>query len=263
MIKWLLFIFLLLFLLPVSASDTNAQAGCLTGQGATGLISAPTISGFGSTTGVCNQDPSSAFKPYKIPTYDSLKSLYYTQSKALKEPPITSLPATIADQTIYFVTGNLTINSNPTGGGTAVIFVEGNLDISQNLTYGTVTTGLVFIVQGNVYISSSVSRIDAIIISSGTIYTAADPTTCNHKFPVSTTSPLVINGSLISIYKDRDQAQTCTSNTPPSSCPIIEFCRTLSAGNIQASEQINHQVKYLVLLRNILSDTLQRWSEVQ
>ncbi len=60
-----------------------------------------------------------------------------------------------------------------------------------------------------------------------------------------TAQQLVINGSLISLNAD----------TP------IQFKRNL-ADNISAAEKINHEVKYLVLLRNLFSDTLERWSEV-
>lgn len=264
---------ILLFFLPSSGQKVKAQAGCQTGQGATGLISAPSITGFGNNiggVGVCNQDPSSAFVTQKIPTYEKLKSRYFTQVKQTSS--VTKHAPLIGDKTqadliflsgsdhVYYIQkttpydGNLTISANMAG-TTALVIVDGNLNINSNLCYSTTcpagtphpTSGIVFVVRGNVYISPSVTRIDAIIISEGSIYTAASSSDllCNKNTVLS--DPLVINGSLISLEVQK---------------PIV-FCRTLRTGNTAPSEQINHQVKYLVILRNLLSDTWQRWSEIQ
>ncbi len=147
--------------------------------------------------------------------------------------------------------GNLTLSAAIPGNRIGVIFVAGNLIINPSSgTVGTTQDGLVFVVKGDVFISPSTTRIDAVIISSGRIYTAASSgSTCSSSAPVLTTSPLIINGSLVSI------------NQEPAEQTPIKFCRTL-ANNTQAAEQINAQPKYLVILRNMLSDTLQRWSEI-
>ena len=213
---------------------------------ATGLISTPSLGTgtkfYTSPEGKCIVSEETIFVPFKIPTYDDLKSQYYTQSKATKST-ISTLPLTIADQTIYFVNGDLNISSSPTAGGTAVVFVEGNLFINANITYGTAQTGLVFVVRGDVNIAQSVTGVNAVIISGGIICTAFDGAFC----PAGnvTTSQLVINGSFISL----DSAKP------------IRFRRTLT-DNTAAAEVINHQVKYLVILRNLFSETVQKWSEV-
>lgn len=227
-----------------------------------GLVSAPQITGFTTSTGVCNQDPSSAFAPYKIPTYDDLKSLYYTQSKALKEDTPASTYAltptnfTVVDQTVYQTknngsSGDLAISGNfSTSNATTVVFVDRDLSITGDFIYGNPNSGLVFVVKGNVNIKETVNRIDAIIISSGFIFTAYQPTDTSPcdlaPSNLRRTDQLVINGSLISL-----------DSTKP-----IKFCRTLTAGNSIPAEKIVHQVKYLVILRNLLSDTWQRWSEI-
>lgn len=289
----LILLFTFYFLVP----DTKATGECLIPtidpniEG--GLISAPSISGFSTGGGVCNQDPSSAFASYAFENkfnYLALKSLYYTQAKQIssvtKHSPLigdktqADIPMTAGTDHLYYIQktspfstdGNLNLSANMSG-STSIVFVDGNLIINTNYCYSTTCplgvgvvnplTGIVFIVQGDVYIDPAVNRIDAIIISAGKIYTAATyPSTCDHNLPVST-NQLVINGSLISIYKDSKQVPICSPTPYPAGCPMIEFCRTLSAGNTAPSELINHQVKYLVLLRNILSDTLQRWSEIQ
>ena len=259
---------LVILAFPYSLPSTNAQtAAVCPGKNATGLLSAPNISGFGTSSGACNQDPSSAFAPYKIPTYDDLKSLYYTQSKSNKTPisgaaDQSNLSATI--DTVYSITGDLDISGNPPPGtnGTFVVFVGGNLNIrAGKFTYGNENSGIVFIVKGNVYIAYSVTQIDAVIISSGTIYTASPLTSSSCAKNAVTTSQLTINGSLISMYQDSPQATTCSVDPVKAGCPNIVFCRSLAI-NDRPSELINHQVKYLVILRNLMSDTLQRWSEI-
>lgn len=151
---------------------------------------------------------------------------------------------------IYNLTDNLTINgsfSTNSLNKSAVVFINKNLNIDSNITTTNDNSGLVFVVKGNVNINPSVDRIDAVIISEGLIYTAGADCTSNSV----TTSPLTINGSLVS-----------TNQT--SASEAIKFCRTLSGtqNTTTAAEKINHQVKYLPLLRNLFSYTYQKWSEV-
>lgn len=241
-------IIIFLILLPNSSSKTIATGPCdyVSGRiNATDLITALADSeGFGTKSGACVINTNDAvFKIDNIPKYADLKSKYYTQSKALKVTVTsTSLPAVIADQTVYLVIGDLTV-SGAVPGGTAVVFVDGQLNINSDFTYGSDTTGIVFIVQGNVNIDQTVTKIDAVIISGGTICTAYNSGSCLNG--TVTTAPLVINGSLISL-----------DATYP-----IQFKRYLS-DNSKAAEVVKHQVKYLVILRNILSDTVQKWTEV-
>lgn len=83
-----------LFLLPTTIRQLADQLptvyaeSCLTqttNPRADGLISVPDISGssskFGNTTGTCVVDQKAAFATLKIPTYEDLLSLYFTQSK--------------------------------------------------------------------------------------------------------------------------------------------------------------------------------------
>lgn len=252
---------------PCGTSNTNARA--------TGLVSSPN---FTSTSGTnkfytsnsgsgCVIDPKAAFTPYKLPSFDDLKSLYYAQAKSTssinKHPSQSAnglkqnnISLSGGNSHIYHIKksdptstdGDLTIDGpiTPAGNGgtqTGLVFVEGNLYINTNITYGTENSGLVFVVKGDINILQSVTQVDAILISGGTICTAFNGTVCP---ATNVTSPqLIINGSLISLKEE---------NT-------IKFKRNLS-NNLQAAEKINHQVKYLVLLRNTFSDTLQRWSEV-
>lgn len=153
------------------------------------------------------------------------------------------IPFTTGSDHIYHVAGNLDISKKQSGGQTGVVFVDGNLHFSGDYKYGTDKTGAVFVVKGDVNIDTSVTQVDAVIISEGTICTAYNGTPC----PSTNVSALqlVINGSLISLNPDKP----------------IKFRRTLS-DNSQPAEIINHQVKYLVILRDLLSDTYQKWSEI-
>lgn len=262
----LLFLFIFLLAFQYFSADTKAVEECLINTSRPnaegGLISAPSISGFSTSSGVCNQDPSSAFAPYAFErkfNYPALKSLYFDQSKLTSKVEHNGSSTgesqlrtdlNTDEKNLVYINGDLGMNSDIAGSTTAIVFVKGDLIFASPMTqftYGDASSGIVFIVQGNVFIDPVVEKIDAVIISAGTIYTAATyPLTCG--LPVST-KKLVINGSLISLTEAKP----------------IKFCRTIltGTGNVEPSELINHQVKYLVLLRNILSDTLQRWTEIQ
>lgn len=244
----LLFFTVAYYLKPVLAQTANCNRTYATSR-AEGLVTSSTITSRSkfstSNSGACAIDSKNAFAPFAIPSYNSLKTTYYDQSKLTKNV-FNNVTGNFNADGIYKSDGDLTVNANITGSGTQLIFVGGNLNINKDINYHTNDGdgGLVFIVSGNVYIDPNVVQIDAVIISYGTIYTAASASnTCSNTSPVSTPQ-LVINGSLISLG-DSD----------------IHFCRTLS-DNKTAAEIVNSKFKYLVLLRNLMSTTLQKWSEV-
>ncbi len=237
------FVFFLLFLLPTAfAQSTNCGGGSL--PRAEGLVTSPSLTGKFGTTGKCVTDSKVAFAPFKIPTYADLVSTYYNQSKLTKNT-MSTFPDSFSQDGIYKTSGDLTAGGSLTGKGVEVIFVEGNLTINNSLIYHTNdgAGGLVFVVRDNVNIAPGVTRIDAVIISYGKIFTAGN--NCSLATNTGTNSQLVINGSLISL----DSTKT------------IEFCRKL-VDNSQPAEKINYQVKYLVILRDLMSDTYQKWSEI-
>ena len=236
-----------LYPIPYTLYPTLAQAPSSCNSGtlprADGLVTSPSISGKFGTTGGCIVDPKTAFVPFRIPTYADLSSKYYDQSKLPKNTLAGSLPGSFSQDGIYKSNGLVTINGSPTGDGTELIFVEGKLNIVSNLVYHTsdVNGGLVLIVRDDVVIAPTVTQVDAVIISSGTIYTAGENCLKNS----ITTGQLVINGSLISLSPDK----------------TMQFCRQVG-DNFEPAEVINAQPKYLVLLRSLMSDTLQKWSEI-
>lgn len=158
------------------------------------------------------------------------------------------LGSTSSTDKLYHITtdgvtpGDLTISSNITVDKTGIIFVDGNLNINTNLTHTSNSAGLVFVVKGNVNIASTVTRIDAVIISTGSIYTAGAGCTTNSV----TAGALTIYGSLISLDANDK----------------IKLCRTL-ANNNAAAEIVKQQPKYLVILRDLYAEILQKWSEIQ
>lgn len=226
----------------VLAQGTECQEDDINPR-ATGLISIGTdtlVQGtFGNPDKICAIDPKAAFISYKLPSYQDLKSRHFDQSKANKVTFSNTLPA-ISDQTVYYTAGGLNLLSNPTGSGTAVIFIGGNFDLNAGITYGTVTTGLVFVVKGDVNIATGVNILNAVIIAQGQIFTAGAGCTTSSSSP----SVLTVNGSLISL----DSAKP------------IRFCRT--SGDTNPAEVINHQSKYVVILKDLFSGTLQKWTEV-
>lgn len=210
-----------------------------------GLITTPSISNkFGNRDATCVVGSPAPFVPFKIPGYDDLKSIYYTQSKAPKQPNTDTTLVAVADGNIYNYTNPAGVTAGATGvynyTGTAVVFIDSNLTISNNIT-GTAGKGLVLVVGGDITIESTVTQINAVLISAGKIFTAG----LNCTQPVNT-SQLIVNGSLISLNRDKN----------------IEFCRALTVGNTIPAELINNQPKYLVILRNLYSDNPQKWSEL-
>lgn len=207
-----------------------------------------------TTDSKCIVDPKAAFAPYKIPTYEDLKSLYYTQSKATKlsstNTNLAPITSTDDGKVFNYTTSTVNINGTYNYNGTAIIFIDGNLNIDQNINDNSAdkSKGLVLVVKNNINIKQSVTQIDAVIISEGIICTAYTGSACLSATDTATSPRLTINGSLISINSNGS--------------PAIKFRRRL-ADNSDPAEKIIHQPKYLVILRNLMSDTLQKWSEVQ
>ncbi len=255
------FLFLLLSpvayrLSPVLAQTQNCGGG--TPARAQGLVTSPSLTGgskFGSTGACIANDPKVAFAPFKIPTYADLKSIYFDQSNLPKDfIKGNILPGDFKNDGIHIIKGDLNIQKSPNGSGTQVIFVDGNdpdqkgqLTINKNIIFHSSDGGggLVFVVRDDVLIDKDVTQIDAVIISSGKIYTAIEKDQSSCQTSNTQANTLVINGSLISLNADN---------------PAI-FCRKL-ADNNNPAEIINAQPKYLVILRDLMSDTYQKWSEI-
>lgn len=239
-----------------------------------GLITAPSPlpSGFKfwSSSGECIVDSKVVIPTSKFQSFSSLKTLFYTKvnpTSSASFEKINTMAPPGGTQTggidlgskdrLYHITGNLSITSpsDITGAKTGVIFVDGNLTIgplspSNKLIHGNNDSGLVFVVGGNVYIAPEVTQIDAVIVAHGKIYTASAAGSACTKSSVTTTgsspiSALTVNGSLISL----DGAKP------------IEFCRKIANDN-NPSEIINYQPKYLIILRDIFSESRQIWTEI-
>jgi hypothetical protein len=233
---------------------------------ATGLITASEgVSGFRTTAGVCITNSQAGFTSYRIPSFDSLKATFYDKAQAANKIPVsataTTLPtdfnAIVGNSGVAYYAGNLTVSNgnipcgtiNPPGcNKTVVVFVNGNLTFNDSFRYnpGDSAGGMVFIVRGDINIArASVTEITAVLISYGQICTLLNSDgTCPSGVvnpPLPQNQKLTIYGSLISLSADP------TKN--------IKFRRTL-LNNTQAAELIQQQPKYLVLLKNIFSETL-------
>ena len=189
----LLFLYPIPYTLPPVSADVCLTEGAANAR-ANGLVSTRKITGkFGVNllnggNPICSVDTSTSFVGLEIPTYAELWSTYYDQAKT--NTNVTKLNQitgnanqgnfTFTNSSVGYVTGNLTLGGNPGGAQTGVVFVDGNTDINNNITYGSGSgsIGLVLIVQGNVNIHQSVTRVDAVIISSGVICTAYDGEQC-------------------------------------------------------------------------------------
>lgn len=234
--------------------NPRVKGGLISARGEDGSLPSDTRDKFRSDVGKCIIGSGAAQADYELHTYEGLKGKFYDRSNSpAKEPkPVTSLPRTFTENKIYRADGNITVSNSPTGQGAVVVFIDGNLTIDVNLVYppsagNADAGGLVFVVKGDIYINKDVTRVDSVLISSGTICTAyVDVGEGLSSCTATETEQLVVNGSLISL----DSAKP------------ISFVRTFEV-NEEPAEIINWQPKYLVILKDIFSETLHRWSEVE
>ncbi len=225
---------------------------------------------FKSRIGNCIIDPSAAIGTFQQQTYALLYDEFFNKSSVVAAKKITvtsmTLPTyALTDGNIYHVNGDVIINGdypNGTAAVTSVIFVEGNLYVMDNFNYEDSVHGIVFVVKGGTYFNYSpstnkiVTNFSGVIIDQGddprgasnstynySICTAVDmgatfttaPTCDTTPFSVGTKA-LLINGSIIALEKAKP----------------IRFVRKLN-DNAIAAEQINQQIKYLVILNNVLA----------
>lgn len=247
-----------LYTLSVSLASAQSTPCQLTGAGeesfADGLISAGGgISGkVDSATGACVVDPAAKYATYELPkNYEELKNTYYLRAKpistttrnpASSETNKSALRNLDTKNQIYNFTGDFNIAGRVDGTKVGIIFIDGNLTIQNKLDYPSAEGGLIFIVKNNVFISSQVTKLDAVIIAFGEICSNATGSSCNPlpTPPTPYSQQLVVDGSFISLNRD----------TP------VKFTRSLR-DNREAAELIIQQPKFLVLLKDIFSETLE------
>lgn len=143
--------------------------------------------------------------------------------------------------------GDLTINSNMTVNYTGIIFVEGDLYINTNLTNTNQNTGLVFIVQGNINIKSTVTQVDAFLVTNKVFCSSWDTATSSC---INSASPvqLTINGSVVALSSDNADK------------PL--FKRSIG-DNSSPAEIITYAPKYLVILKDTFARDRLIWNEIQ
>ncbi len=256
LLMFFLVIILSVFLFSSPALTVLAQTDpCQQNTRNEGLISALDLASntyFGNFGQACVYDANAFYREFKVPTYKELEDEFYYGSKYTYKKSPNSLVttggnlqfATAPADGLYLQTSSIDVNT-VTGSGTQVIFINGNLNIKGNINYGagSDTSGLVFVVSGDINISQSVTTINAVLIAEGIICTASNfgttPPTCLSG--TSITPALTVNGSIISINK--------TNFTLPGQ-KAIYFRRNLDVANLTTpAEEILKQAKYLYLLR--------------
>ncbi len=255
---------------------------------AEGLITSPSVVGgsiFYNDINTCViNTPQAAFVPFKVPTYSDLRNKFYekvkdTSSTPVKVPTSIQLPlgsshnlqevtisASETRDVVVHITKDFTNSGNLlvdgpitiTNAGSVLVFVDGDMSIKSNVTYGNKDRGIVFVVKGNINIGLAVTRIDAALISEGTVCTAYDFTGGNftgacilpRTNPIIT-QPLVINGNLISINPNTG------AGGPTANIKFSRWAVDPSGGtNIPPAETVKQQGKYLSVLNNLFTQTL-------
>lgn len=239
-----------------------------------GLVSAGTsITGFGNNYGVCIVGDGAVIKDFFLQqnsSYIKLKGTYYDQAKTVpgvitkiqtveeaghtQDSPEVKLNGNADESNLFNYTQDFLIDDDFQNGSKqpGIFFIDKNLIITNNITFTSPNIPtLAFIVGGDVYIDTDVTQIDAVIISSGKVYTASNTSAANKtclkssvatKSDGTTISQLVINGSLISIG-------------PPNTVSLF-LCRNLQF-NDEPTEVIQSLPKYYVNLKDAFSLTLE------
>lgn len=270
LIRGLILILIILFVEFAFSPSSRVSAQCATGtqiRVESGLISAQSLAAFGAGANVsCIESSRAVIPEFAIQTYPDMKTLYYDQAdssisktkltgiQTQDNPPkdVIRLVASENDK-LYWITSNpadpsnpdLIINADTPVLKNGVVFIDGDLYINSDLKKDTDTTGLVFVVQGKIYINPGVKTINAFMISYTGFCSAWNGTTCADDNPANQ-NHLTINGSVISL----------------SSIVSPQFVRKKATPDI-AAETINYQPKYLVILKDIFSRDLKIWKEVQ
>lgn len=243
------FIFFLLLYAPPALAQTQP---CITSANNQGLISGTNYYAgsalLGNTDKTCVFDPQAFYREFKVPTFNELENQFYflTRSSAKRTAPLEPVNGALVldGNGIYRQTSGMTLSS-VTGSGVQVIFIKGDLNISGNIEYPKAGTpdpavepysGLVFIVSGKINIYSTVTKVNAVLISYDTICTALIAGTCSSGSTI--TSQLVVNGSLLSLNK----------NNLPAPQTAIKLVRNLT-DNTQPAELINKPSKFLYILK--------------
>ncbi len=213
-----------------------------------------------SADGKCIVGTRANIPQFGIPSFDELKSLFYTQ--APPSPSVNKHPALAGNQDqsvlsgnnsqdhLFLINGDLNISGNIPGSDIALVFIEGNLNIKSNLTQPAPKKGLIFIARGNINIDPSVRTIDAVLINYNIFCSAYDFGAGQCPPTNIPAQQLVINGSVIYLNS--------TARATPN------FVRDNGGtGNSQPAEVINYDPKYLVVLKNLMTRNLTIWKEVQ
>jgi hypothetical protein len=214
-----------------------------------------------SVDGRCIVGSRATIPSFGIPSYDDLKSLFFTQAAGNANVTKHTAASSAQDQSfialnaganrdhLYAINGDLTINSAILGGELGVIFVDGNLNIRSNITQPAPNKGIVFIVKGNMNISSSVTQINAVLINYAVFCSAYDFTANTCPANNVTAPQLAINGSVIFLNTaDRVSPSFVRDNS--------------SSGNGSPAETLTFDPKYLVVLKNVMTRNLTVWKEV-
>lgn len=291
----LVFLFLVMGISRTIAHDqfvTNAQTPPCTpnpdNPRADGLVTAyGSISPiFANPSGNCITGPQ-AYVPindtrFKVDNYRELVTRYFVQKSTNNQlfiekhtslPSATPLPVdgvelvrvTSSSVNIYrnsFALVSPAPSTTPAPYKSVIVFADGDINILEDIVFPSILpaaspfadtnslAGLVLIAQGKINIDASVKQINAVLISDNVICTACDTLGNSNSRLASPTfaddDQLVINGSLIALNSQYK----------------IKFARGFNDNRERPAEVIRAQAKYLILLKDAISDRIKIWSEL-
>jgi hypothetical protein len=205
---------------PAVASNFQTSYSAISGTGMTNIISQRNwlVKNYGTWS-----VPRSTFE-------------YFWSKKGSPTPPPISYPL----NGIYYNSTNLSLSGLLFVSGPSVIFVDGNLSITGNLTFASPGGyGVVFIVKGNITVSSTVTQINGFYIANGTFSSGTGGAKSDQQ--------LLVNGAVIAhggtnLQRDLGAGAGKNDDTP--------------------AEYIIFQPRYVVDFADLLGAPTYSWKEV-
>lgn len=274
-----------LYLVRVGTNFVVYAQSCPNNNLASGLVTALTdIQGLGNIQSICATGSGVHIDlreaTYNVETYEDIFNNYFNGSGiSVSKVKIENQPdyqINTDSYQLFHINSDLNITAGSISGlepgwptlKPTMVFVQGNLNILSDINYANPVAGdpksnigLVFVVRGKINISSVVSNINAVLIAQGDLLPGVLPTathsictacasngTNNSRRTISPTqfdSSLIINGSLIALNK----------NYP------ITFNRQ-KENNTDPVEVISGQVKYMIILKDLITQPFQRFVEL-
>lgn len=285
------------YLVRVGTNFVVYAQSCPNNNLSSGLVTAlSTIQGLGNLQSICATGSGVHIDlrdaTYNVETYENIFNNYFNGSGAsITKVKIENQPdyrINTDSYQLFHINSDLNINGTSISGSEpasptlkpTMVFVAGNLNLLADINYGNNKSniGIVFIVRGKINIDAGVTRVNAVLVAQGEhvegvgivrVHDSVRHTICTSCYtdrssgnyarnnsrhalnPTQFDETLIIQGNLVSLksLKVGEENQS------------IAFYRERE-NNDTPAEIINGQVKYMIILKDLITQPFQRFVEL-